>query len=97
MSSEEEVLVKGVHIQKRISTLSALLDDQIQHQERLTLSFDVYCALLDYTVLMNQEKPNKDLLLQELLLKEDLIFDTGRHQLFITLDFFLPQNTIRIY
>ncbi len=97
MTSDEEVLVKGVHIQQRIASLSAMLDSQTQHQERLTLSFDVYCALLNYTVLMNQEKQNKDLLLQELLLKDDLLFETGNHQLYIFVDFDAPPNAIRIY
>jgi hypothetical protein len=97
MISDEEVLVKGVHIQQRISTLSTLLDSQIQHQERLTLSFDVFCMLLEYTILMNKEKPNKDLLLQELILKEDLLFDTGKHQLYISVDFTLSRNSIHIY
>ena len=97
MIPDEEVLVKGVQIQQRISSLSNMLDSQVAHQEGLTLSFDVYCALLDYTVLMNNTHSNRGLLLQELLMKEDLLFDTGRHQLRISVDFFSSKNTIQIY
>jgi len=88
MISDDEVLVKGLHIQQRISNISALLHSLSERQEQLTLSFDVYCSLLNYTILMNNTHPNRDLLLQELFLKEDLLFDTGKHQLFITIDFF---------
>lgn len=97
MFSDEEVLVKGVQIQQRISTLSVLMELQREHQEQLVLSFDVYCALLDYTVLMNQSHVNRDLLLQELLLKNDLVFDTGKNQLTIFVDFFFPSSAIQIY
>jgi hypothetical protein len=96
MISDDEVLVKGLHIQQRISNISALLDSLAEHQERLALSFDVYCSLMNYTILMNTTHPNRDILLQELLTKEDLLFDTGKHQLFITIDFYAPLDSITI-
>ncbi len=96
MISDDEVLVKGMHIQQRISNISVLLDSLLENQERLSLSFDVYCSLLNYTVLMNNTHPNRSLLLQELLLKEDLLFDTGKHQLFITIDFYAFHDSITI-
>ncbi|MEI7907142.1 MAG: hypothetical protein WCI84_07270 [Bacteroidota bacterium] len=96
MISDDEVLVNGMHIQQRISNISTLLDSLSEHQERLTLSFDVYCSLLNYTILMNDTNPNQDLLLQELLLKEDLLFDTGRHQLYIAIDFYASRDSITI-
>lgn len=96
ISDDDEVLVKGMHIQQRISNISALLDSLSEHQERLALSFDVYCSLLNYTILMNNTHPNRDLLLQELLLKEDLLFDTGKHQLYIGIDFYASNDSISI-
>lgn len=97
MIHDQEVLVKGMQIHKRINDLSALLAGKNFRQERVVLSSNLYFALLEYTVLMNDTQVNRELLLWELFNRNELYFDTGTRHLRIQVDFFLPKDSIDIY
>ena len=97
MVRNQEVLVKGVQIHKRINELSEALTAENVLQERVVLSHDLYFTLLEYTVLMNEAQVNRDLLLWELFNRDELFFDTGTRQLRVNIDFFLPPNTVNVF
>jgi hypothetical protein len=97
MVRDQEVMVKGVQIHRRINELSNHLKEKSFSQERVVLSPDIYFSLLEYTVLMNETQVDRELLLWELFSRNDLFFDTGTFQLRIHVDFFSPMNSVSIY
>lgn len=97
MVQDQEVLVKGVEIHKRINDLSTAFSERNIAQEGVVLSYDLYFTLLEYTVRVNETRINPDLLLWELLNHDDLFFDTGTRRLHIIVDFFSLPNTVNIY
>lgn len=96
MLPDQEALVKGVQIHRRINELSNELAEGGDAQERVILSPELYFALLEYTVLMSESTVNRDLLLWELFQRGELFFDTGTFQLRILVDFFADANSISI-
>lgn len=96
MLHDQEALVRGVQIHRRINDLSKLWADRSMPQQTVVLSQELYFALLEYTVLMNESAVNRDLLLWELFHRDELFFDTGEFQLRVRVDFFLPPDTITI-
>ena len=96
MVQDQEVLVKGVEIHKRINDLSTTYMERNFTQECVVLSYNLYFALLEYTVLVNETRVNSELLLWELLNHDELFFDTGTHRLRICVDFFSPRDTLNI-
>ena len=97
MVQDQEVLVKGVEIHKRINDLSTAFSERNITQEGVVLSYDLYFTLLEYTVRVNETHVNPELLLWELLNHDDLFFDTGARRLHIIVDFFSLPNTLNIY
>jgi hypothetical protein len=96
MFPDQEALVKGVQLHRRINELSSELAERNHPQTRVMLSPELFFALLEYTVLMNETNMNRELLLWELCQRDELFFDTGSQQLKIGVDFFASSNTITI-
>lgn len=96
MKTAEYLLVRGTHLNERVVGLSHSLDTQLAPQARLVLSFDLYCVLLEYTVLVSQLSLAEVQTVEELLSYDDLIFDTGVHKLIVSVDFFSPANSMQI-
>ncbi len=96
MKTAEYLLVRGNHLNERIIALSQSLDTQVAPQGKLVLSFDLYCVLLEYTVLVGQLNLTGAQSVEELLAHDDLIFDTGIHKLIVSVDFFSPANSVQI-
>jgi hypothetical protein len=96
MITVETVLVRGNQLHERVAALSHSLDSQLAPQSKLVLSFDLYCILLEYTALMGQLNMEHSQSVPELLLCDDLIFDTGVHKLMVSVDFFGPTNSVQI-
>ncbi len=96
MFPDQEALVKGVQLHRRINELSNELAERNHPQTRVILSAELFFALIEYTVLMNETNMNRELLLWELCQRDELFFDTGTIQLKIGVDFFAPPNSISI-
>lgn len=96
MTTVESLLVRGNQLHERVAALSLSLDSQLAPQARLVLSFDLYCLLLEYTVLMGQLNLDHHQTVEELLSYDDLVFDTGIHKLCVSIDFFGPSNSVQI-
>ena len=96
MTTVESVLVRGNQLHERVAALSNSLDSQLAPQDKLVLSFDLYCLLLEYTSLMGQLSLENGQTVPELLTYDDLIFDTGVHKLAVSVDFFGPSNSVQI-
>ncbi len=96
MVQDQEVLVKGAQIHKRINELSTIYTERNFEQECVILSSDLYFGLLEYTVLVNESRVNNELLFWELLNHDELMFDTGSRRLRIGVDFFSPRDTVNI-
>jgi hypothetical protein len=96
MKTAEYVLTRGNHLNERVIALSHSLDTQLAPQSKLVLSFDLYCVLLEYTVLVGQLNLADGQTVEELLSYDDLLFDTGLHKLIVSVDFFSPANSVQI-
>ncbi len=96
MKTAEYVLVRGNQLNERVIALSQSLDSQLAPQTKLVLSFDLYCVLLEYTVLVGQLNLTTGQTVEELISYDDLIFDTGLHKLIVSIDFFSPANSVQI-
>jgi hypothetical protein len=96
MSNSEAVILKGSQLHERVCTLSSFMESVITRQETLILSFDLYCVLLEYSVLLGKFDVIEKLTVEQLIMYDQLIFDTGENKLVVQVDFFAPQNSITI-
>jgi len=96
MSNSEAVIVKGSQLHERICTLSSFMDSVVARQERLLISFDLYCILLEYSVLLGKFDVAEKLTVDQLIAYDQLIFDTGTQKLRVEVDFFAPQSSVMI-
>jgi len=96
MSETERFLVKGAQLHERICALSSYMELEARRQEKLRISFDLYCIMMEYSALLARFDSSEGESLEELLEYEDLVFDTGHYNLAVSIDFFAPPNTISI-
>jgi hypothetical protein len=93
--SKDAILSKGVELCAQINSLSELIEEQGE-QSTLVVSFDVYCALLEYTVYLHRFDVLASSSLEEYLRSDDLVFEANKKRLDVRVDFFLPANSIQI-
>jgi hypothetical protein len=96
MSGSETVIVRGSQLHERICALSSFMDSVVSRQERLLMSFDLYCILLEYSALLGKFDVAEKLTVDQLIGYDQLIFDTGGQKLVVEVDFFAPQNSLMI-
>jgi len=96
MTTGENVLVRGNSLHERVASISSALDAQLAPQEKLLLSFDLYCVLLEYTALVGKLNLSEGQTVEELLSYDELVFDTGLHKLVVSVDFFSPADSLQI-
>lgn len=96
MSESEAVILKGSQLHERICSLSTFMDSVVENQETVVLSFDLYCLLLEYSVLLGKFDVMEKLSLDQLVGFEHLVFDTGTQKLRVKVDFFAPSNSVSI-
>jgi len=96
LSDSEAVILKGSQLHERICALSTFMDSVVTRQENLVLSFDLYCVLLEYSVLLGKFDVTEKLSVDQLIDYDQLIFDTGAQKLLVIVDFFAPQNSVTI-
>jgi hypothetical protein len=96
MSESEAVILKGSQLHERICSLSTFMDSVVDRQETVVLSFDLYCLLLEYSVLLGKFDVMEKLTLEQLLSYEQLVFDTGGVKLRVKVDFLAPVNSVSI-
>lgn len=94
MSEAESFLVRGTQLYERICAQTLATESTAQRPSQLTLSFDLFCILVEYTVLIDRLNSGMASTIEELFSSDDLLFDAGSVQLVVGVDFFLPQNTI---
>ncbi len=94
--SEDAILSKGVELCAQINNLSELIEQQQRAQSTLVVSFDVYCALLEYTVYLHRFDTFAASSLEDFLRSDDLVFEANNKRLDVRVDFFLSQNSIQI-
>ncbi len=96
MATDHDMMSRALEICAQINALSAWTDQQDRPHNRLVVSSDVYWILLEYTVYIHALQGTEGHTLEEYVRTDDLVYDTGRHQLDVSLDFFLPPRTFRI-
>ncbi len=96
MLSDERLLTRASEICASINALSAFLEGRDVPQQRIVLSFDVFCVLLEYTAHLRTSLHYSACDVEELLGADDLVFETARRDLPVRIDFFLPANTFDI-
>ena len=94
--SKDRIHDRGEELCIFINSLSVLVEAQQKPQAKLTVSFDVYCALLEYTVHLHHSHLNNKIAIEDLLFSEDLIYETLNHSLDVCVDFFLPADSMII-
>jgi len=96
MSGVEALLTKALELCTYINTISASVEKKAKEKPRLILSFDLYCLLLEYTVYLKSLGETSPDSVEELILCDDLLFETPDCQLEVRVDFFLPPNTVTV-
>ena len=96
LSDSEAVILKGSQLHERICALSTFMDSVVNRQDNLVLSFDLYCILLEYSVLLGKFDVTEKLSVDQLIDYDQLIFDTGAQKLLVIVDFFAPLNSVTI-
>lgn len=96
MSQAETYLIKGTQLYERICAQSSATEAITPQPRCLTLSFDLFCILIEYTALVDRLHFGKGPTVEELLCSDELLFDTGEHQLTIKVDFFASPDTMVI-
>lgn len=96
MPGDETLLSKALELCTYINTISASMAEGMRTREKLVLSFDLYCLLLEYTAYVKTLSDEKPQTVEELLLCDDLLFDSQDRQLEVQIDFFLPPNSVVI-
>ena len=94
MSGTEALLTKALELCTYINTISASYADRGKGKPKLVLSFDLYCLLLEYTVYLRGLSDTNPNTVEELILCDDLLFETPNRQLEVNVDFFLPANSV---
>jgi hypothetical protein len=95
--SEDAILSKGVELCAQINDLSEQVERQQREQSTLVVSFDVYCALLEYTVYLHRYDALASSSLEDYLCSDDLVFEANNRRLDVHVDFFLSANSIQIH
>jgi hypothetical protein len=91
-----QLLSTGEELTTRICQISADYADQGMPQTRLTMSFDVLCTLVEYTVLQRRLVEGKQGSVEELLMREQLTFDTSYALVPIAVDYFAEKGTFKV-
>ena len=94
---DEALLTKALELCTYINTISAAVEEETATEAMLVLSFDLYCLLLEYTVYMKGLSEAAPQSIEELIVCDDLLFETPKRQLKVHVDFFLPPNTVSIH
>ncbi len=98
--SDSIIFLKGLQLNNRILELSTRNTNQKKTdslaEKKLVLSFDLYCLLTEYFVLLNRYHDNPAETLEELFDTDHLIVELGNHDLIVKIDFTAPPNTLRI-
>ncbi len=97
VSGVEALLTKALELCTYINTISASCGKEAKEKPKLILSFDLYCLLLEYTVYLKGLSDSNQSSVEELLLCDDLLFETPDRQLEVRVDFFLPPNTVAVH
>lgn len=92
----EAFLLRAVELCTEINALSSWMELQHRPQQRLVVSFDVYCVLLEYTVYVRQAAGTAVHSFEEYVRFDDLLYEADGRPLDVRIDFFLPRSSIRI-
>jgi len=96
MKNADTLLLKGTLLYERIYSFATSMDAYASEPKKLVLSFDLYCLLLEYSLLADHFQSNGAQSIEELFFYEDLMFDSGKFTLHINVDFFAPQESMTI-
>lgn len=94
--STSAILARGLDLCAQISQMSLQAERLAQESDRLVVSFDVYCDLLEYSLFLQGCNGEQNPTLEDFLLADGLLFETNGKKLSVQIDFFLPNNSIII-
>lgn len=90
------LLIRGMQLNNRIvDTVKSLPGTRPRHAE-LILSFDLYCLLMEYFILLYHRDEGVNESLYSLLSYDDLEIQVGSQSLKVSVDFFAPINSLHI-
>jgi hypothetical protein len=92
----DDLLRRAAEVCARINALCDWAREQERPHERLVVSFDVYCVLLEYTVYVQQLHGGDGHSLEEYIHFDDLLYEAEGMPLDVRIDFFLPRNSTHI-
>ena len=89
------LMERGIIIQRDINELAEKFVNKAP--EKVILSSDVYFDLLEFTGLKSQYSDiDSETLVSELIKKDELVFDTGKFQVQIDVDWFSERDSIKM-
>jgi len=97
MTSTSTILfLKGLHLNNRILKLAKTTQNKRSGQPKIRLSFDLYCILIEYFVIIYNDDEDIDLSIEELLIQDTLQIEVGSVTYTLEVNFFSPSNTLII-
>lgn len=96
VSDNEAFIQRAIALCTEINVLSAWMRRQQQPQERLVVSFDVYCILLEYTVYVQQAEGTAVHSIEDFVRFDDLMYEADGQPLDVRINFFLPPRSFKI-
>jgi hypothetical protein len=95
MTSPDTVLfLKGLELNNRILDLSHSVKANGKLGNKLILSFDLYCLIIKYFLLLYHEPEDINASLEEILLDDNLQIEVSDLSLTLEVNFFSPPNTV---
>ncbi|GEM_PF-2309061 len=95
MTSQSTLLfLKGLHLNNRILELTKNVHTKSPGKQKIKLSFDLFCVLIEYFVIINNDEENIDLTIEELLSQDSLQVEVGAVTYTLEVNFFSPSNTL---
>jgi hypothetical protein len=92
--SSTMVFLKGLQLNNRILELIDSLNGTDFERRKLILSFDLYCLLVEYFIILYHESENIEEMLSGLLAQDALQVEVGNAVYSLEIDFFAHPNTI---
>jgi hypothetical protein len=92
----EKIISESEYICDQIRAIYDIKQLQKEKVDTITLSYDFFFTLIEFTVLSSSTEKTRGLKLKELLEKEDFIFEVGGKSKKLCVDFFLPLGTIHL-
>jgi hypothetical protein len=96
MTGVETLILKGTRLTEKIWSACKAVELRSKKPRTLTLAFDAYIVLLEYSSVVGDTDTTPYYSLESLLTYDELLFETGNYQLSVHVDFFAEPDSVTV-